>query len=58
MGRSLGDVTKFYEQNELERYLSEDAAKLEAFVRAGERETLKFEATKREKFICFPRHAI
>jgi integrase len=43
MGHSLGDVTELYEQDELERYLAEDAAKLEAFVRAGEKETLKLE---------------
>lgn len=43
MGHAIGDVTELYEQDELERYLSEDAAKLEAFVRAGEKETLKIE---------------
>lgn len=43
MGHAIGDVTELYEQDELERYLSEDSAKLEAFVRAGEKETLKLE---------------
>jgi integrase len=43
MGHSLGDVTELYEDEEVERYLSEDAAKLEGFVRAGERGTLKLE---------------
>jgi integrase len=43
MGHSIGDVTDIYEQQEVEQYLAEDAAKLEAFVRSGEREMLKLE---------------
>lgn len=46
MGHSLGDVTDIYEQHEVEQYLAEDAAKLEAFVKAGERATLKLEDKK------------
>lgn len=43
MGHSLGDVTDIYEQHEVEQYLEADAAKLEAFVRSGEKETLRLE---------------
>jgi len=43
MGHSTKDVTDLYESHEVERYLTEDALKLEGFVRAGERETLKLE---------------
>jgi len=43
MGHSTGDVTDIYETHEVDRYLSDDAAKLENFVRAGEKETLKLE---------------
>jgi len=46
MGHSVGDVTGLYEQHEVEAFLTEDAAKLESFVRAGERETLKLETQK------------
>jgi integrase len=40
MGHSLGDVTDIYEQYEVAEHLAADAAKLEAFVRAGEKELL------------------
>lgn len=43
MGHTVGDVTDIYEQQEVEQYLPEDASKLEAFVKAGEKETLKLE---------------
>jgi integrase len=43
LGHSLGDVTDIYEQHEVEEHLAADAAKLEAFVKAGEKETLKLE---------------
>lgn len=43
MGHATGDVTDLYEQTEIARYLSEDAAKLETFVKARERDTLKLE---------------
>lgn len=41
LGHAIGDVTELYEQDELERYLAEDAARLEAFVRSAEREMLQ-----------------
>lgn len=40
MGHSTKDVTDLYEAHEVERYLIEDGAKLEAWVRDRERETL------------------
>ncbi len=43
MGNSTGDVTDTYEQHEVEAYLAIDAEKLDAFVRSGERDTLKLE---------------
>lgn len=43
MGHSIGDVTDIYEQHEVEAHLPGDAAKIEAFVRAAERETLRLE---------------
>ncbi len=46
MGHSIGDVTEIYEQHEVEQYLTDDAAKLEALVKAGEKETLKVEVRK------------
>ena len=46
MGHSLGDVTDIYEQHEVEQYLAEDASKLDAFVKAGEKGTLKLEDRK------------
>ena len=44
--QAVGDVTGLYEQHEVEAFLAEDAVKHEAFVRAGERETLKLETQK------------
>ena len=41
MGHSVGDVTDIYEQHEVDRYLADDAAKLERWVRAQEKEALK-----------------
>ena len=46
MGHAAGDVTDIYEQEEIARYLAEDAGKLEAFVRTGERDALKLEVRK------------
>lgn len=46
MGHAVGDVTGLYEQHEVETFLAEDAVKLEAYVRAGEKETLKLETQK------------
>lgn len=43
LGHSTGDVTDLYEQTEIAGYLADDAAKLEKFVRAGEKETLTLE---------------
>lgn len=43
MGHSTKDVTDLYEAHEVENYLIEDAKRLERFVRAGEKDTLKLE---------------
>ena len=43
MGHSTKDVTDLYETHEVERYLIEDAGKIEQFVRTAEKETLKLE---------------
>ena len=47
MGHAVGDVTVLYEQHEMVAFLAEDALKLEQFVRAAERETLKLETTQK-----------
>jgi hypothetical protein len=43
MGHASGDVTDIYERHEVAQYLREDAARLDALVRSGEKETFKLE---------------